>query len=912
MPLPTDRPPGRARRPGPFVGRRDELSRLGGVLARAEAAATVAWVEGPSGIGKTALVRRALDEAPTRLRIAVSGAEDEGSLRFGVVDQLWTALEATAGPRPPAGPDADPLVVGADLLAVLGSLERPAVVVVDDLQWVDVESARALLFALRRLRDEPLAVVLAGHPDPGVRLGPGWAHHLGDEDAVVRIALGGVSAEDLVALAAGLGEPDLSPRLARRLRAHTDGHPLHARALLEEHGVAGLRRAGRTLPAPRSLATVVADRVGGLADGARGLVQAGAVLGRTFTVDAAARVAAVDDPVAALDAAVEAGLLEEVDGVVAFTHPLVRAATAHGTGPLRRQVLHEAAATVTSGTAALLHRAAAASGPAPDVVAALEAEAADLAAAGDHARAADLLEVAAPLASSPAERDRLVLDAAVGVHAAGDFVRLDALRPRVDACAPGPRRTVVEGLAAFAVNDPVRAEALLGRAVGLRGDPGGGPWASRAAATLALARVQLTDWEGACDAAEVTLAGDSPWDRSVARYALALSCAQVGDTDRARRAAPGPVGDGRGPGALDDLAAAGVAALYAGDLAAAEEALGAVARRARAGEPVHLHEVALANLAHAQHRRGRLDDAAFHAELAVALATDAGRPSGRVAAHGAAAAIAADRGRLDEADAHLAEAAAVPGLDRSRLGRLLVALARAAVADAREDPEAVVAALGAELDGRVEPWMATVGPPTWRALVVGGLVGTGRGADACAALALVRAADVATTWPLRADLARAEGRLAASEGRVDEAEAAYRSGLVADADGPPGPAGARLEADLGRLLVDQGRRRDAVEHLRSARQAFARSGAAAGAARCDEDLARCGLPVRAGDDDPLLLTDAELRVARLVADGATNRAAAAELFVSPKTVEFHLANVYAKLGISSRRDLPTGLGRPDR
>lgn len=877
---------------------------------------SVVWVQGESGIGKTRLVRHALGEGPVRRVLWASGEQGEMSLRFGIVDQLWRDLREprAGGPGSPlTQTTVDPLVMGANLLTALGSVDEPTVLLVDDLHWIDLESARSLLFLLRRLRSEPLAVVLVGQLEPVVRLGPGWLRLLADGEAVSRLDLPGLTPEELVELATAMGEPGLNLPLARRLHAHTRGHPLHARAVLEEQGVVSLRRARQVLPAPRSLAAVVTAKVDGLPAPAQVLVGAGAVLGPSFALEVAAKVGGVEDPVEALEMAIDAGLLDErADGTIAFVHPLVRAATYGSTSPQQRCALHAKAATVTSGATSLHHRVGAASGSDGALAAQLADRAATDAAAGLHARAADHLEAASRLAEDISERDRLLFTAAEMVHAGGDFVRLEAMRPQVEDSREGVHQTFVSGLMAFAANDPTGAEALLARAVDDAGD--GAPWVARAAATLALTRLQLTDWDGAHRAAEAALAGDVAWDRAVAQFALVLSLAHLGRVDEARRriADASPPGSGHDPGSLDELAALGMADILDGDLLAAEEHLQAVARRARAGEPIHLHELALANLAEVEHRLGRADEAVFHADLAVVLATESARPSALVHAHVTAALISAAAGRSSDAEDHIRAAEAVPRRGESRLARLEVAMARASLADLRRDPAAVLAALGAPFGGEVQAGMAEVGPPRWRTLLVEGLVGVGREDDAAVAHTHLTELQAARRHPTRADVARLGGLIAQAQGHEDQALATLEEGLVIDDPVMAvTPAQARLQLTLGTLLARLDRRREAMEHLRAARVTFARLGAVPFLAACDEELARCGLPVRSDVDDPLRLTDAEIRVARLVADGRSNREAASQLYVSPKTIEFHLANVYSKLGITSRRDLRGRLGPRD-
>jgi hypothetical protein len=227
---------------GAFVGRGEPLAFLADELRWAAAGASrIVWVEGVPGIGKTALVRRFLDDVNDGCVVAwAGGAEEERLLRYGVVQQLTSSLHPHRSATGVEAPTGDPLTVGAELLRVLGEVDGASVVVVDDLQWADAESASALLFALRRVQRESLLVVLMTRPDPAATLGEAWGRLLRDEQRVRRVGLDGLGVDELVDLAAvSVGAP-LGRAGAERLHGHTHGHPMPARALLEELGTVAL------------------------------------------------------------------------------------------------------------------------------------------------------------------------------------------------------------------------------------------------------------------------------------------------------------------------------------------------------------------------------------------------------------------------------------------------------------------------------------------------------------------------------------------------------------------------------------------------------------------------------------------------------------------------------------------------
>ena len=281
-------------------------------------------VEGPPGIGKTALVNRFLESAEDAHVLRASGEESEANLAFGVLTQL-----TAAGPNPE--PDArpafegdgagtprdvttvDPLLAGARLLEILGELQRsrPVIVALDDVHWADFASLQALTFAVRRLSKDRILVVvsLRDLDHPGVH--EGFRRLLAGE-AATRLTLAGLGNEDLRRLSAAMvGEP-LSPRAAARLRNHTAGSPLHARALLGQLPLGAFQNAEVPLPAPRAFALLVLGRLAKCSPETRRFVAAASVLAGRGPFHIVSDVAEVADPLRALDEATEAGLLVEV------------------------------------------------------------------------------------------------------------------------------------------------------------------------------------------------------------------------------------------------------------------------------------------------------------------------------------------------------------------------------------------------------------------------------------------------------------------------------------------------------------------------------------------------------------------------------------------------------------------------
>ena len=245
------------------------------------------------------------------------------------------------------------------------------------------------------------------------------------------------------------------------------------------------------------------------------------------------------------------------------------------------------------------------------------------------------------------------------------------------------------------------------------------------------------------------------------------------------------------------------------------------------------------------------------------------------------------------------------------------ALAETMLAQAQADPAAMLRSLEPLLD-RVTDCAEEQPRPLYKlwllwqhSLLLEALTGTGELKAAAVALDALTAEHDGTGY-MRLVVARLSGQLAEAQGRPRDALAMYEQavGQTSGADGDAPFFRAMVEHGYGRLLVatGSGSRREAARWFGSARDRFSALRAAPFLERCDADLAAIGLTAPGGTRGGLpALTERELTVAHLILDGRTNQEAAAELYVSQKTVEYHLSNIYAKLGISSRRQLGEAL-----
>jgi DNA-binding CsgD family transcriptional regulator len=877
----------------------------------------VVYVEGEAGAGKSALVSEFLRSLEDAVVVEVGADEAETLLSYGVVDQLRHEARTEPG--------ADPMAVGAQLLDLFDALQadgRVVVLAIEDLHWADRSSLGAILFALRRLRADKVLTVATARV--GGMADTGWARFVAGDPRVTRLRLGGLSPVELTELARALGLGALSPRGASRLVAHTEGNALYCRALLDEIGVDGLSTEAVGLPAPRELSAVILARAAGLSASTQAFLAAASVLGQHAPAPTIAAVADLPAAGPEVDAVVAAGLMSEgaALGELAFDHPLYRAAVYADLSPTRRRGLHARAAQHVVGHAGLVHRVAATLGPDEALATELQASALVSRAGGDIGAAAWALEQAASLSASAEDRERRLLDAAATHLAAADTAA--ASRALASCQTNSARRDALTGLLGVFACSPNTEARLLAAWEGH--DPGTEREIGARAAT------SMTNWmviSGRADqalewgdrAVGATEAG-SPL-RAVARAAQAYGLAAAGRSREGLAVLnflPGP-GSEVQMYELDVLIMRGMLKLYSDDLPGAIADLGVAAARLRTGLPSTYPGPCLSHLSDAYFRRGDWDAAVTYAQLATSWAQDADRPLDLARAHARAAQVLAWRGQWPAAGAHVAAARAAAEHAPVLLAVASAAIAGASLATARGDLGGVLSAIEpVRAAGRSGAgWLATgrlgaggcPGILNWRAMEVDALVGLGRLDDARGALDEFEAAVPEGGLASAAlALARCRGNLAAAAGHATPAAAAFALAHSSEPEVPMPFEHALLSLDDGRRLRAAGDPPGAVAQLENAHRVFSGLGADPYVQACATELA--ALEVTAAPDSTatlLGLSRAELAVARLVATGLTNREVANRLFVSVKTVEYHLRNTYMKLDISSRRALTAVLPR---
>jgi DNA-binding CsgD family transcriptional regulator len=930
-------------------GRRAECAALDRLLADAGSPRGGALVlRGEAGAGKSALLDHTADKASAEAGMHVlrgAGVEAESALPFAALHQLLGPILDLAGrlPQPQAAtlrgalgqaePSAgDRFLIGVATLGLLTAAaeRRPLLCLVDDAQWLDGPSAAALSFAARRLRSQRVVLLFAARDD-----GPGDPDRF-DAPGVPELRLGGLDRvaagallEELVGTApppaARPGAPSaggpvvaetrrlpLAPEVRERLLDAAGGNPL---ALIElpsalcAEQLAGVAALPDPLPVGAEVTRAFLRRVVELPAATRALLLVAAADERAdaAVVLAAARALGVDAE--ALAAAETARLVRVADGRVAFRHPLLRSAVYVGATSTERRAAHRALATALGGEEhadrRAWHLAGAAIEPDAEVAAELERSAGRARRRGGHAAAARALERSAELTAAVEARGRRLAAAADAAWLGGQPDRALALLDRATSVGPGPRERAeighLRGVIELRRGVPADAFTMLAAAAAEVAplDP------SRALAILATAR-EAASYAG--DAALTVETGRraallGPGEDRIDRFRLGLLVGIGGIVDGdvaigARRLREA-LALGR---TFDDaslLASAGTAARYLGDDAATHDLYARAVALARAGGELAMLPCLLESLALSQLTAGRYPAATATATEGLRLATETGQESSACRNLATLAMAAALQGceRECRADATAALSRAVPrGL------RLQAASATWALALLELGMNRPADAL-ARLEG-LSPGSET-GHPVVALLAVPDLVEAAARADqprrARNALACFErwAAHATAPWAL-ALVPRCRGLLAAgaaADRHFAEALRLHRRG------GRPFDR-ARTELVWGEALRRARRRAEAREHLRAALTTFEQLGAAPWAERARAELRVSGETARRRDPSTRdQLTPRELQIIQFVGDGATNREVAAQLFLSPRTIDYHLRQIFTKLDISSRAEL---------
>ena len=898
-----------------LLGRELECAAIGRLLDEArDGASGGLLLRGEPGIGKTALVGYAVEQATGMLVVRAQGVQSETEVAFGGLLEVTRPLLARIDELPDrqaaalraalaldTGPPPDRLTVGAATLSLLAAAaeETPLLVALDDAQWLDAESAEALGFAVRRLHAERVAVVVATRVGEGREFDPAGLDEidvsgLSQEAAGELLAASGVAGDEAVA----------------RFHAATGGNPLALLELPRWLGGVDTAAAGAVEEPVRvgeQLEAAFAARAEALGASSR---EALLVLAASSTEDAAAIAAGLDAAGLSTDQlgpAEDSGLILITMATIRFRHPLVRSALYHAAAPSARRAAHSALAVALDERdpdAAAWHRASAATGPDAGAADALEETGDRSTDRGASAAASAAYEASARLSTGEPDRVRRLSLAGRQAWLAGQIARArglvdeatsacddDGLRAEllylggeIEQFTGQPavaHRMLLEAAALAAPRDPTRAALMLGEA---------------ADACLHLDDQAYDATITALDALVLPAGGVGEFRRQMAVSQreshsgldshVAHARSAVGIVEREAIELRSPV----------DLIWAGRAHWVLGEYGACVRFGEAAVAGARESSPGLLPE-ALRFVATSSRAMGRWNAASTAASEGVELARALGQGMIHCALAALLAAIAAARGQAAACHGHAEEAIRLAdelGLGVYRL-RAERALALLALGSGRLDEaiDALTRIDRAVADSGNREFFISPAPDLIEALV--------RADRADDAQPILRGLE-AVTSPEAGEVAIV-GRCRALLGG-DGFDAIFEQSIANHAEWDNPFERARTELCFGERLRRARRRREAREHLRSAAATFEQLAAEPWAARAATELRATGETVRRRDrtaDEEL--TPQELQIALHAAVGESNREIGAALFLSPRTVEFHLTRVYRKLNIHSRAEL---------
>jgi DNA-binding CsgD family transcriptional regulator len=906
-----------------FRGRTSERESVDRLLANArDGQSGVLVIRGEAGVGKTALLQHAVDAAAGFRVVQIAGVESEMELPFAGLHQLCTPLlsQLAALPEPQrnalsvafglalgAAPDHFLVALGAlTLLAETADEQQPLLCVVDDAQWLDGASAQVLGFVARRLGAESVAMVFAVREPSDERQLAG----------LPALKLGGLDDADARALLASVVSGRLDERVSDRIVAETRGNPL-ALVELPRGMVAAELAGGFALPAAADLEGQIEkhyrERVDALPEATRRLmlVAAAEPVGDAALVWRAARTLGIES-VAAEPAA--AAQLLEIGARVRFRHPLVRSAVYGGAPTSDRRTVHGALAAATDPESdpdrRAWHRAHAATAPDDEVAAELIDAASRAQGRGGIAAAAAFLERAVAFTSGADEKASRALTAARAKFEAADVASAQFLLALADA---GPLDAVgkaqverMHAQIAFDLRRGSDAPALLLSAA-RRLEPLDVELARETYLEALLAAIYAADLASGTTAAEVGRAARSAplGPEPLRARELLLVGLATRLTDGYAAAAPALTRALRAYRAeeprLDWLDVAfDITAMELWDDEAWLELVSTQADRAHATGTLVLLPYAVDYLAGFHVQAGDLS-------LAEGLLADAGALDNRIRADTLPyipLRLAAWRG---ESSAAWELMRSMMRGARERGEGCAVAAANYAAAILYNGLAQYELALGAAQKAVASDDVATASWALYELVEAASRSEEPEVARDAADRLSERTAASGTAWAKGTD---ASSQALVAEG--DVVEDLHRSAIEWLGQTRMASQLARARLTYGEWLRREGRRVDAREQLRAAYEFFTSMGAAGFADRARRELLATGEKVRKRSAETRdSFTARELQIARLARDGRTNAEIGAALFLSPRTVEWHLRKVFTKLGISSRRGLGDALRTRD-
>jgi DNA-binding CsgD family transcriptional regulator len=898
-----------------LLGRADERGEIEKALARARSgASTVLALTGEPGIGKTALLDYAADGRAGVRVLRARGIVSEAQVPFGSLLELIrpalvlldtipgpqaAALEAALALRPAAAQDR--FAIGAATLSLLCAYaeQAPVIVLVDDAQWLDGPSAAALLFAFRRMVADPVAVLIA------VREGES---SLLDGADLPALRLSGLSLDE-----AALLVPGLSADAVRRLHQATAGNPLALREMAADAGDAEL------MLAPEGAPVMVSPRISGaflrraslLEPHARQALVLAAISGTGDLATLARAAARLGIDLSGLGAAEQAGLISLGAGTVEFRHPLAQSAVYADASADQRRAAHRAMAAVLPDRDAdrrAWHLAAAAVGPDEAASAALAQTAARSRERSAYATAAAAFERAGRLVPDGERRAWLLWQAAESGWLAGLTAHAVALLDEARALA-GDTRTLIEvdRLAGHiaTLRGPVMNGYAILTAAAARADPESAVTMLAEAATACFYAGNPTEMLAVAEKAQAGLpANPSVRARFLAAIALGMARIFGGDAATGTTALHEAVALAEdSPELRDDLRVLpwlALAPLFLRQSGVGRSLLEDALQAARSRAAVGVLPSALNLIARDQATTDRWAVAESTYQEAIGLARESAQPTEMAFGLAGLAWLHARRGREEEGRAAAAEALDLCRGTGMRLQEIWATAALGELELGLGQADRAVALF--EHHQQLLDDLAITDPDLSPAAeLVEGYLATGRYGEAEQAALRFSAAAEAKGQPWsKARALRARGMLA-DEGSFS---AVFERAISLHEQTPDAFEAARTRLAFGQRLRRSRNRVLAREQLRTAVDDLDRLGARPWADRARAELAATGETRRrrdrAGIDN---LTPQELQISLLLNSGKTTRETAAALFLSPKTVEYHLRHVYQRLGIHSREEL---------
>jgi DNA-binding CsgD family transcriptional regulator/tetratricopeptide (TPR) repeat protein len=896
------------------VGRERELALLTETVEAARhGSASGMVVRGEPGIGKTALLDELVRLTPAATTLRTGGLEVEAPLAYAALHRLLRPLTRLRSELPPPqaralrmafgeedGPAVEPFLIGVATLTVLTAAaeEQLVLCVVDDAQWLDPATADALLFCARRIGADRIAMMFATRDGAADRF---------EAQGLAETTLTGLTPDAARALLDAQMGATRAEEVTQRLISETRGNPLALLELPTELSAAQLHGAS-PLPAHFHL-TARMERV--FLQRSRGqpaqvqsflLLAAAEDTGELAVLKTAAANLGLTEQV--WQAAVNSGLLEAdpSTGAVAMRHPLVRSAIYQAATSADRRRAHlalaDAYAAIGDADRQVWQRSAAAEGPDDDVAAALELIGSRAQRRGGHASARAAFERAVALCANPARRAALTFAAARSAWACGQVGPARALLATAEQSATEPalladiarlrghievnlgsatraHRIFVDTANAVRADDPQRALEVAVLAATLR-TYGADSGSRLAAADLVAAAAGDSARTGCLKQmlAAMTLTAEGNWSGAVQALNLALEIGEEVD-DR------------------EVLWNLGNAALQLGDDDAQLRFYTLALSRAREAGAVTAVIYALQRLCFSHYLAGDLAAVRSDAEEALALGSRLGQPAVTVPPTAWLTLLAAIRGS-DAYDVLL------QGLEQAVASSSLGILTDP-VHDLTRWAKGIRAASTGDRSGALHHLSRFRLPALTRMAAV----------ERFDAAVRADESEQVQVWADElASFAEATGRAwafaTAAYGRALTAEGPPADALFQEALRQHNRAGrpldqARVQLAYGEWLRRAQRRIDARGHLRHALQTFQDVHAEALTDRATQELRASGETARKRDPSTLvLLTPMELKIAQLVSSGLSNKDVGAQIWVSPRTVAFHLRNIFAKAGVTSR------------